>query len=128
MLRPSGLVGIDIDGPEGVAHARRLVPEGLPATVTVETGKELGYHLWYAAPERACSAFVELGPEGVTAKTNQYVVAPPATHPSGRVYRFADGRAPWEHELSTMPLRLLERLERAANGVRERRAVSRRAR
>lgn len=123
VLRPSGFVGVDVDGPEGVELARRLVPEGFPATVSVETGKELGYHLWYRAPDGACSAFVELGPEGVKAKAGQYLVAPPAVHPSGRVYRFADGRAPWEHELAVLPLRLLERLERAAGQRRERNAT-----
>ena len=120
MLRPSGLVGVDVDGPEGVELLRLLVPEGMPRTVAVETGKDAGYHLWYLAPDGARSAFVELGPEGVTAKANQYLVAPPALHPSGRVYRFADGRAPWELELAVLPLRLLERFERASHRERER--------
>ncbi len=66
VLRPSGLVGVDVDGPEGVELLRRLVPEGMPRTVAVETGKNAGYHLWYLAPDGGRSAFVELGPEGVT--------------------------------------------------------------
>ena len=124
VLRPSGLVGVDVDGPEGVELLHRLVPDGMPRTVAVETGKEAGYHLWYLAPVGARSVFVELGPEGVITKAGQYLVAPPALHPSGRVYRFADGRAPWELELAVLPLRLLERFERAAHGERERRAVT----
>lgn len=124
VLRPSGLVGIDIDGPSGVDHLRRIVPERLPRTITVTTGKESGFHLWYAAPEGARSAFVELGPDGITPKANQYLVAPPAVHPSGRVYRFADGRAPWEIELTELPLDLLERLERAGGNERRQRAAS----
>jgi hypothetical protein len=122
VLLPSGLVGIDVDGPEGVELVRRLVPEGLPSTVAVETGKDEGYHLWYRAPDAARSAFVELGPEGITTKANQYLVAPPSVHPSGRIYTFA--RAPWEHELAVIPTRLLERLERAARVERERRVVA----
>ena len=124
VLRPSGLVGVDVDGPGGVELLRRLVPEGMPRTVAVETGKDAGYHLWYRAPDGARSAFVELGPEGVTAKANQYLVVPPAVHPSGRVYRFAAGRAPWEIELVTLPLALLERLERAARVGRGRQAAT----
>ena len=124
VLRPSGLVGVDVDGPEGVELLRRLVPEGMPRTVAVETGKNAGYHLWYLAPDGGRSAFVELGPEGVTTKAGQYIIAPPAVHPSGRVYRFADGRAPWELELAVLPLRLLERFERASHRERERRAVT----
>ena len=68
VLRPSGLVGIDVDGPEGLELLRRIVPEGLPRTAAVETGKQAGYHLHYLAPEGSRSAFVELGPEGVTVK------------------------------------------------------------
>lgn len=124
VLRASGLVGVDIDGPAGVALAKQLVPEGFPASVTVTTGKEDGFHLWYLAPEGARSAYVELGPEGVTTKTNQYLVVPPAVHPTGRVYRFAEGRAPWERKLTVLPLELLERLERAAHGDRRERTVT----
>ena len=124
VLRPSGLVGVDVDGPEGVELLRRLAPEGLPRTVAAQTGKLDGFHLYYRAPDGARVAFVELGPEGVTAKRNQYLVAPPALHPSGSVYRFAEGRAPWELELAALPLVLLERLERAAHGERQRQAVT----
>jgi putative DNA primase/helicase len=124
VLRPSGLIGIDIDGADGVGLVRRLVPEGLPRTVAVETGAEASYHLYFLAPVGARSAFVELGPEGVTTKTNQYLVAPPAFHPFGRIYRFANGRAPWEIALAHLPLALLERFERAARGERARRAAA----
>ena len=124
VLRPSGLVGIDVDGPEGVELVQQLAPEGLPVTVTVLTGRTAGYHGWYQAPDGAGSAFVQLGPEGVEVKTNQYLVAPPAVHPSGRVYRFADGRAPWDIGLAVLPLRLLERFERAASVEKRRQATA----
>lgn len=124
VLRPSGLVGIDIDGPDGVELIRDLLPEGLPRTVTVETGKPSGYHLWYFAPEGARWAFVELGPEGVEAKTNQCLIVPPGLHPSGRVYRFAEGRAPWDAIPAVLPLDILEKLGRAAHGDRQRVAAT----
>jgi hypothetical protein len=91
--------------------------------VTVLTGKDEGFHFWFRRPEGAASAFVELGPEGVTTKTNQYMVAPPALHPAGRVYRFADGRAPWDVALADLPTAIVERLERAAGAHRQRAAA-----
>jgi hypothetical protein len=124
VLGPSGLLGVDNDGPEGVALLRRHVPEGLPLTVTVLTGKDDGYHFWFRRPPDAATSFVELGPEGVIVKANQYLLAPPSLHPSGRVYRFAEGRAPWEVEIADLPAAILKRLEQAAQGQRERRAAS----
>ena len=124
VLRPSRLLGIDIDGPEGIAHLKRIVPEGMPRTVAVETGKEQGYHLWYARPADTQTVFVELGPEGIRAKTGQYLVCPPAIHTSGRVYRFAEGRAPWDILPAVLPTDVLGRLERAASLERKRDATS----
>lgn len=132
VLRPSGLIGVDVDGPEGIAHLKRIVPEGMPRTVTVETGKEQGYHLWYRPPGGTSSltVFVELGPvspespRGIRKKTGQYLVCPPALHPSGRVYRFAEGRSPWDTAPAVLPASVLERLERAANVERRRAAAS----
>ena len=132
VLRPSGLIGVDIDGPEGVAHLRRIVPEGMPRTVTVETGKDAGYHLWYRPPAGTSSriVFIELGtvtpesPSGIRPKTGQYLVCPPALHPSGRVYGFAEGRAPWDMLPAVLPADVLLRLERAAKVERRQRVTS----
>lgn len=124
VLRPSGLLGIDVDGPEGVARLRQIVPEGMPRTTTVETGKTSGYHLWYARPGDVATVFVELGPDGVRAKTGQYLVCPPAIHPSGHIYKFSDGRAPWDLAPAVLPADVLERLERAANAERKQRATT----
>jgi hypothetical protein len=121
VLAPSGLVGFDVDGPKGVELLKQLVPERLPVTVTVESGRDGGgWHFWFKRPAGATTAFVQLGEKGVQVKTGQYLIAPPALHPAGRVYRFADGRAPWDVPLALLPARILQRLERAANGNRER--------
>lgn len=125
VLRPSGLIGIDVDGKEGLDHLRRIVPHGVPRTVTVETGKDPGFHLWFRAPgENVNIVFVELGPEGIKPKTGQYLVCPPAVHPSGRVYRFAEGRAPWDIAPAVLPAAVLERFEKAARAERQRHAAA----
>jgi hypothetical protein len=101
VLGASGLIGIDIDGPEGAQLLRNLRSERLPRTVTVETGK--GWHLWYRRPEGLeGAAKIELGPEGLEVAKDGYLVAPPALHPSGHVYAFASGREPWNLPLAEL--------------------------
>jgi hypothetical protein len=130
VLRPSGLLGIDVDGPDGVALLKRIVPEGLPGTVAVATGKTDGYHLWFSRPAGASAVFVELGPktisapEGLKVKSGQYLIAPPAIHPAGGVYRFAEGRAPWETPILPLPGFLLERLISAERAGRKKRGAT----
>jgi hypothetical protein len=95
VLAASGLVGVDIDGPEGLALLRTITTGDLPRTITVETGN--GWHVWFSRPEGLTGcAKIELGPEGLEIAKDGYLVAPPARHPSGHVYRFAKGRAPWD--------------------------------
>lgn len=107
VLGSSGLIGIDIDGTEGMHLLREQHPERMPRTVTVETGK--GWHLWYRRPHGAIvGAKIELGPEGLEVAKDGYLVCPPALHPSGRVYRFADGLAPWDLEPVVLHERHLE--------------------
>ena len=82
VLAASGLIGIDVDGPEGVRLLRELHPEPMPRTITVETGK--GWHLWYRQPAGGCGgAKIELGPEGVEVAKDGYLCCPPSVHPSG---------------------------------------------
>ncbi len=101
VLGASGLIGVDIDGPEGAQLLRRITSERLPQTVTVETGK--GWHLWYRRPDGlAGAAKIELGPEGLEVAKDGYLVAPPALHPSGHVYGFAAGREPWSVEIAEL--------------------------
>lgn len=117
VLGASALTGIDVDGPEGAQRLRRIAPERLPQTVTVETGK--GWHLWYRRPFRAAGvAKIELSADGVTLSKDGYLVAPPALHPSGNVYAFVDGRAPWETEIAQLPEDLLDRFIAAAGRSR----------
>lgn len=106
VLRASGLIGVDIDGPEGLAIARTLY--GLPATVSVTTGR--GTHLWFRAPEGTEKHKLQLA-EGITWSTDGYFVCPPSYHAERDVdYRFCKDRAPWEIELAVFPPLLIEHL------------------
>jgi hypothetical protein len=51
---------------------------------------------------------IELGPEGLEIAKEGYFVCPPARHPSGRIYSFAPGLAPWDIPPTPLSLRQLE--------------------
>ena len=78
----SGLVVIDIDaGP---------IPEDLPATYTVKTGR--GWHLYYLAnPGETYRGTLR---DGIDIKHNGYVIAAGSIHPDGHRYEVVDDRAP----------------------------------
>jgi hypothetical protein len=109
-LRASNLFGVDIDGPDGRELARKIAPAGFPETVAVESGRDDGgAHLWYRLQQGA-KAKAQLAGK-VTLSRDGYLMAPPSWHFDGRAsYRFAPGRAPWEHEIAPFPTRLYERL------------------
>jgi hypothetical protein len=107
VLGASGLLGIDVDGPEGAELTRQIAPGRLPPSVTVETGK--GWHIYYRRPSwPADVAKIELGPEGLEVAKDGYLVAPPALHPSGHVYAFAAGRELWTIPIAELSARHLE--------------------
>ena len=118
VLAPSGLLGIDIDGPEGAARFAEVVGD-LPTTVTVDTGK--GTHLYFRPPEGVRGvAGVEFGKEGgITPSAGRYFVCPPAQHKDGGVYRFREGRAPWDVEIAGLPRETLDAILRAAGTSRK---------
>ena len=102
------LLVLDVDGPIGGASAQELrVPL---ETVQAKTGR--GLHLWYRVP-----AGVRLGNRtlatGIDVRhCRGYVLAPPAIHPSGHVYRWLV--TPWDATPLPLPDHLLERLLPAA--------------
>ncbi|HSV92423.1 MAG TPA: phage/plasmid primase, P4 family, partial [Desulfobacterales bacterium] len=81
---PSGVVAVDVDGPEGVS-ALDAGGYSLPETATVETGR--GHHYLYQTSEK-------LGPKAaILTKVDlrgvgSYLVAPPSLHYTGREYRW----------------------------------------
>lgn len=122
VLAPSGLVGVDVDGPVGAARMVELLRVALPGTVTVLSGRDGGMHYWFRAVSETTHHKLEFKSDGsIKVSANGYFVAPPALHPTGREYRFADGHALGEIELAEMPLNVLEAIVKAAGGDRRER-------
>jgi hypothetical protein len=92
----SGLVVIDVDGPE--AHAAlvgRLGEEPVAPKALSGSGKPDRYHLYFTCPEmrtraKATPWHAQLEFRG----QGGIVVLPPSLHPSGRRYAWAPGRSP----------------------------------
>lgn len=84
--RISGIVVVDIDGPEGEAALAEFGP--LPATPTARTGR--GRHLYYSyPPDRTIRRHIRVRPGLDVLGDGGYVVAPPSIHPeTGRRYRW----------------------------------------
>lgn len=91
--KASGIVVLDIDGPEGNESLAKLIEEQgevLPPTLTATTGK--GLHFYFkiddAIPVRNSAS--KLG-KGIDVRGNGgYVVAPPSNHVSGRKYTWVN--------------------------------------
>lgn len=102
--RVSGTVVVDVDPRhDGTASLDALAERfgALPATIVSRTGGG-GAHLWLAAPGEPVPT-AEIAP-GVELKAEGgLVVAPPSLHPSGRRYRWEDGRAPDEIAAAALP-------------------------
>lgn len=81
----SGLVVLDVDGPEGLAELQALKP--LAPTLTARTGR--GFHLFYAGDGVRSSARGKLHVRG----EGGYVVAAPSRHASGRAYAWTEAAA-----------------------------------
>jgi hypothetical protein len=88
----SGLIVVDVDGPEAVAEAKRL---GLTSGHVVKTGRPEGggYHLYFALEPGTEVKSRDLAP-GLELKAERcYVVGAGSLHPLGAVYRVVrDGK------------------------------------
>jgi hypothetical protein len=112
VTRASGLVSVDCDDEAGLAQFEAL---SLPQTMAVQSSAPYRRHFHFRAPPGNEFSYFEFGAGNVTGKTNQYLVFPPAVHPSGAVYRFLNGTN--IAELSREDYALLVQL---AGGSRER--------
>ena len=107
----SGLLVLDVDPRHGgAATMRRLLVElgKLPMTVAAATGGG-GWHLVFKLPAGELRG--EVGP-GVDVKARGYIVACPSVHPTGRRYRWLDGRGPGEAEVAELPPQWLAMVRR----------------
>lgn len=81
---------LDIDSRDAVPDLQRLLGSDYRhAGPVVDTGK--GWHLYFAATGAGNRAGL-LGGKIDFRGTGGYVVAPPSIHPSGRIYRWREGR------------------------------------
>ncbi len=112
----SNLIVIDIDKAEGGHESLRHVEEAhgpLPLTVTIETGG--GRHLYFAYPSNRKIINRNGWRHGIDVKSEGgYVIAPPSRHQSGESYRFAEGLAPGQVELTELPVAWLELLTQSS--------------
>jgi len=112
VLGASNLIGVDVDGDPGRELIRALGLD-FPTTVTVRTGA--GGHCWFRPPPGCPDGVVKIQlAETVTVSSDGYFVVPPARHPSGRLYAFVEGRAPWDVEIATLPLKTVKRIVAAS--------------
>jgi hypothetical protein len=102
----SGVVVLDVDGPEGEASLRG---RQVPPTPTVLTGK--GRHLYFRWPGFEARNFARKLPGLDFRGDGGYVVAPPSVHASGRRYRWADYLGIEDVPLAPCPAWLLELLQ-----------------
>ena len=124
----SGLLVIDIDprsgGPDSLVEFEKMVEGGLPDTVEAITGNHTstdgtgsgirGRHIYYrCSPDEALIGNLgNLGLKGVDIKHNGYVLVAPSRHFSGVTYEWAEGKAPWEMEITEAPEALLDVLRK----------------
>lgn len=101
----SGVIALDIDGPEGRAN---LGGRHLPLTWTATTGK--GYHYFFRHPGGTVKNAVGLEPGLDFRGDGGYVVAAGSVHPSGRIYEWMAGMSPDEVDLAEAPTWLMEKL------------------
>jgi hypothetical protein len=104
----SGLIVIDLDGPEGEATGRALGLLSEP-TLQVVTGREDGgRHLYFKRPDFPISN-ANIGKKVDVRCDAGYVVLPPSIHPSGRSYAWV-GKV---DEIGEIPPRVLDVLRQA---------------
>jgi putative DNA primase/helicase len=83
---PSGLLVVDIDGPDASTEAKHLGLR-IDDTLRVKTGRLGGWHLYYTKPEMPVGN-CQLA-HGIDVRCDKgYVVAPPSTHPNGAHYEW----------------------------------------
>jgi putative DNA primase/helicase len=102
----SGVLVLDVDGPEGEAE---LQAHGHPVTPMVRTASG-GLHLYFRHPEQHVRTGIRVAPGLDVKASGGYVVAPPSVGSNGRPYEWLV--SPEEAELADPPPWLLQLLGR----------------
>lgn len=103
----SGIVVLDIDGPEGEASLGKILARfgPLPETPISSTGK--GKHYLFRHPGVELRNFAKRGVNIDFRGDGGYICAPPSIHPNGSIYSWADDG---DDEPADLPAWLLELL------------------
>ena len=114
---------LDVDGDEGFANWNKIKAEiGIPCpTWESQSGSGNGAHLWWRLPpgvivrnsQSAIAPGLDVRGEG------GQILPPPSQHKSGGSYRWQDGHAPDEVELSEAPAALLHLALEACQKTRQ---------
>jgi putative DNA primase/helicase len=102
----SGVLVLDVDGPEGEEELRKY---GHPATPMVRTAGG-GIHLYFKHPEHHVRTGIRVAPGLDVKASGGYVVAPPSVGPNGRAYEWII--SPQDEELADPPGWLMDLLQR----------------
>src|SRR5215212_1979035 len=103
---PSGILVLDVDGPEGKAELQK---HGHPPTPTARTARG-GLHLYFRHPEQHVRTGIRVAPGLDVKASGGYVVAPPSVGSNGRTYEWI--LSPEEAELAEAPGWLMNLLVR----------------
>jgi P4 family phage/plasmid primase-like protien len=93
----SGVLVLDVDGPDGEAELRK---HGHPATPMVRTSSG-GLHLYFKHPSHEVKTGIRIAPGLDVKASGGYVVAPPSIGPNGKPYEWLV--SPEEAELADPP-------------------------
>ncbi len=102
----SGVLVLDVDGPEGEVELRK---HGHPVTPMVRTSSG-GLHLYFRHPEQRVRTGIRVAPGLDVKAAGGYVVAPPSLGANGKPYEWIV--SPEDAELADPPRWLIEILER----------------
>lgn len=107
--RSSGLIVLDVDGPEGNNSVKG---KHLPLSPRVSTGK--GLHIYFRHPgKKKIPSLVRFLPGLDDRADGAYVVAPPSLHVGGHVYEWNPHLGPNDVEIAPTPDWLLECIQRS---------------
>src|SRR5215218_3117446 len=107
----SGILVLDVDGPEGEAELKK---RGHPLTPMVRTAGG-GLHLYFKHPEKDIRTGIRVAPGLDVKASGGYVVAPPSLGPNGKPYEWIVGLE--EVDPADPPEWLTELLERPRFGA-----------
>lgn len=105
----SGLLIIDLDGPEGEETGRQLGLLSEPTLQVVTGRQDGGRHLYFKRPDFPVSN-AAIGKKIDVRCDAGYVILPPSVHPSGRKYEWL-GKADEIHDLPPQVVELLRRAQ-----------------